>query len=65
MSIQSEILFIFVSLKIHHNLKLPIPVAAQSQARVFGHSLAGVAGSNSVSGMVVSLSVLRVLCVVT
>ena len=49
----------------HHFLKtffnvttpphLPIPVAERSKARVYGRSLAGIAGSNPARGMDVSL----------
>ena len=38
----------------------PIPVAERSKARVYGRSLAGIAGSNSAGGMDVCL--LSVLC---
>jgi hypothetical protein len=39
---------------------MPIPVAAQSKARVCGRSLASTAGSNPATGMDVSL--VRVVC---
>jgi hypothetical protein len=48
-----------VYIKIHYpstNLKwLPIPVAARSNAWVFGRSLAGTVGSNQAGGMDVCL----------
>jgi hypothetical protein len=41
--------------------RLPIPVVARSKAWVYGHSLAGIAGSNPTGGMDV-LSVVSVVC---
>jgi hypothetical protein len=44
------------------NITLPIPVAAQSEAWVYGRSLTGIVGSSPAGGIDVCL--LRVLCVV-
>jgi len=43
-------------------VKVPIPVAAPSKARDYGHSVAGVSGLNPAGGMDASL--LCLLCVV-